>query len=259
VVALNLGSGVVNQLQVSPTVSVASNSHGSIVAAAVETWTRQGVGPPLGASLLAGWPGTATSYWFPDVPTGSGSVTTMSLSNPNAVPATVTVDVTLSPFTISPFTATVGAGSVAVLVISPNSRIPAAGSASLHIVSSEPVSAMAVMTVNHRQGKFFASPAASATAQVIVDPYASGFRGGAIVSTGTSPAEVSATSFAPARGESTLTVTPAGGEAHQLSARSLASWRGAMTVLTSSAPFAVAFTNAALPAGVLVVEGSGAR
>jgi hypothetical protein len=259
VVALDLGTQIVNQLGVSPTVSVAPGSHGSIVATAVETWTRLGIGPPLGASLVAGWPGAGTSYWFPDVPTGGGSITTLAVSNPGATPVNVSVEVTLTPFTISPFTVAVGANAVAQLVISPNSRIPEAGAASLHVTANGPIAATAFMTVNGRQGKWFASPAASGRAQVIVDPYGAGSRGGAIVSTGASVATVTLTSFAPARSESTLVVSAPAGAAHQLAARSLVGLRGAMTVLSSSAPFAVALTDAAQPAGVRVVEGSGAR
>jgi hypothetical protein len=250
-VALDLGRQIVNLASVAPTLTVARG--GRVVATAVETWATSS----HGASLVAGWPGSAERLTFPDVPTNGASAVTLAVANTSSSPAHLTVDVTLSPYQVSPFEFDVPANSIDSVPISPTSRVPAAGAATLRVHASVPVIATAVLFAAHSSGVWIVSPSVFARTQIVDDIGGGGLSEGTLVATSTG-ATVTITSHGPSAGGSqTVTISPS--SIKSLSRRDLHGFAGGFTVLSADQPVAFAATGVGLVSRVAIVGTSGGR
>jgi len=128
-VQLDLAKVVVNASNVAVRVNVL---RGSVVVVGVQ---RSG----HVVSLDPGATDTTTQSWFARVTTAKGAIAQLRLANPGSQAANVTVNVTLAPFTVAPLTLTVAPYTNGVIVLTPNSAIPAAGYATVSMTSSQPL------------------------------------------------------------------------------------------------------------------------
>ncbi len=93
------------------------------------------------ASMNYGTSALASAGTFPMVTTANNAVAEVRVANPGPATATVTVMVTLRKFNIAPQSTVVAAYHSAMITITPNTAIPAAGEASLTLTSDQPVDA----------------------------------------------------------------------------------------------------------------------
>ena len=96
------------------------------------------------SSVNAGTSVLSTNGTFPLVTTSQGAVAQVRVANPGPAPATVTIKVKVGKFLVAPQSTSVAPYSSSVVVITPNTAIPAAGEASLTMTSSKPVDATLV-------------------------------------------------------------------------------------------------------------------
>jgi hypothetical protein len=134
-VAVNLASQIVDTSNVGVHVNVL---RGAVAIVGVQTSANT-------ASFNVGQGSLSTSAAFPLVTTSANTRAQVRVANPNDVAASVTVAVALGSYQIAPESVEIPAYASGVVIITPNSAIPAAGFASLTLSSSEPVaSALAV-------------------------------------------------------------------------------------------------------------------
>ena len=137
--ALNLGDEIVATQNFGAQVSVL---RGSLVVVGDQiSGTTSSLN--YGTSLLAS---TGT---FPLVTTANKALAQVRIANPGPAAATVTLTVNVGKFKVAPQSKTVAAYHSAMIIITPNTAIPAAGEASLVMTSNEPVDAtLATGTTN---------------------------------------------------------------------------------------------------------------
>lgn len=128
---------------------------------------------------------------FPRVTTSNGAQAQIRISNPGAVPATVTLKVALAPYKVSPLNSTIAPFSSGLLVITPNPAIPAAGYASVQLTSSQPV--VTALLTGSASGTSLAASGATASNYVIADVYGQGFDAAALTNVSSRPINVVAT------------------------------------------------------------------
>ncbi len=126
---LNLGSQIVNMVNVGVRVNVLRGS--------LDIVGVQQSGSTVSFNVGVAQP--ATSALFPQITTANGAVAQVRVSNPGALPATVSFNVGLAPFHIPVQSLTVAPYSSAVETITPNPVIPAHGYASVRLSSNVPV------------------------------------------------------------------------------------------------------------------------
>ena len=191
---LNLGSQIVNASNVGVAISVV---RGSLDVVGVQK-SGDVVSLDPGSTVAAG------ESWFPRVTTVGHSVVQLRIANPNSQPATVTLTIDLSPFRVAPQTVTVPAYSSSDVAITPNSAIPEAGYASVHVNSSAPViSSLATGT----SAGLRLSPAGSPTDRYLVADFAgTGFNSATITNTLSRTVGVTFTTVA-SSGTPSVTVT----------------------------------------------------
>lgn len=90
-------------------------------------------------SFNAGVLALATTVWFPRVTTVLGASAQLRITNTNSLPVDLSASVTLANFQIAPQTLTLAPYASGVIVITPNSAIPAAGYATVTLRASRPV------------------------------------------------------------------------------------------------------------------------
>jgi hypothetical protein len=90
-------------------------------------------------SLNRGISGPSTTAWFPNVTTAQSATAQIRVANPNAIPAQVTIAVSLGSYHLASQNTTVAPYSTGLVTITPNPAIPNAGYANLTLHSNEPV------------------------------------------------------------------------------------------------------------------------
>lgn len=128
-VELNLGTQIVNTTNVGVHVHVL---RGSLVIIGVQQSGST-------VSLNSGSSSPLSSALFPQVTTEQGATAQIRLSNPGPVAAQVTLGVRLTTFHIANQSVSVPAYGTALVTLTPNPAIPAAGYATVALHSSEPV------------------------------------------------------------------------------------------------------------------------
>lgn len=126
---INLGTQVVNIDNVGVGIDVL---RGSLVVVGVQDSNGT-------ISLNRGISGPSTTAWFPNVTTAQSATAQIRVANPNALPAQVTIAVSLSSYHLASQSTTVAPYSTGLVTITPNPAIPNAGYANLTLHSSEPV------------------------------------------------------------------------------------------------------------------------
>ena len=206
-------------------------------------------------SFVTGVGTPANSLWFPQVTTVKGALAQLRVANPNDRPADVTVDVTLGQFKVVPRTLTVRAYASALLSITPNSAIPAAGFASLALRSSQPV--VVTLAAGTTSGLGLSSPAMPSRAFLMSDYSGRGFCSETVTNTSSRPLNVSFTRIA-LNGQTSVSGSAqvaAGATSAVLSLfRAIKNLRGATLLITAPrGALVVATTLPSTPAGVEVV------
>jgi hypothetical protein len=126
---IDLGTEVVNTPNVGVRLKV---SRGSIDVVGVQDSNGT-------LSYEQGLTNAASDVWYPNVTTVNKATAGLSVMNPSAETANVSVDIKLGSFKIAPQTLTVLPYSTGTLSINPNSAIPADGYANLTLKSSQPI------------------------------------------------------------------------------------------------------------------------
>ncbi len=129
VTEISLARSVVNTSNVGVAVTV---SRGSLVIVGVQD-SRGTISFDQGARAAA------TESWFSDVTTAASALAQIRVTNPNDVPTSVTVSLTLGHYAIPAQTINVNAYSTGLVSVTPNPAIPAAGYAAVTVASREPV------------------------------------------------------------------------------------------------------------------------
>lgn len=132
----------------------------------------------------------ATSILWPRVTTANGALAQIRVANPSPRPATVTLHVTLKPYSLSPMVETVRAYSSTSFTITPDSAIPAAGYASVRLTSNEPV--IAALATGSSAGTWLSAPGVVAANFLAIDLYGQGFDAVALTNVSTRPLRVEA-------------------------------------------------------------------
>jgi hypothetical protein len=126
---INLGTEVVNTPNVGVRLKVV---RGSLDVVGVEDSNGT-------LSYEQGLSNAARNVWYPNVTTVNNATAQLSVMNPSAQTANVSVDIKLGSFKIAPQTLTVLPYSTGALTITPNSAIPVDGYANITLTSSQPV------------------------------------------------------------------------------------------------------------------------
>lgn len=211
-------------------------------------------------SLDQGSTTPSSSAWFPNVTTATAATAALRVANPGDRPATVTVAVDLGAYRVRDQVVTVAPFSSGVVVITPNSAIPAAGYADLTLRSSEPVVAdLATGTASGSATSVaLVAPVAPDNAFLVYNFTSLGFDAATVTNTSSRAVKISVADDA----EGSTTVSVAGGvtlAAH--ATMSLAatepdlktSSKDAYLVSTTRPVIVVGLTLPSRPAGVNVV------
>jgi hypothetical protein len=158
-VALNINNQIVNAAQLALAVRAVQ---GTVVPVATESWTT----PQAGAAVVGGG-GPAATSWFPSVPTGPGDQSNVVLANFSIQPITATLSVKLPPYVISPFVVTVPAESIQSVTISPATRVPAVGHATVIVSSHHALVATLLTSYVGTSDHWLTAPAQPGTAQMV--------------------------------------------------------------------------------------------
>ena len=179
VLTFNLGAQIVATENFGVQVSVL---RGSLVA--VGDQISKGV-----ASFNAGTTLLTSSATLPLVTTANQAMAQVRFANPGPAPATVTLDVKLGKFKVAPQTTEVGAYRSAMIVITPNTAIPAAGEATIVMKSTQPVDAT---VVTGTQDGLTSSPVGTPAARVVLaDVTGGGFDRAVVTNVASTATEVS--------------------------------------------------------------------
>lgn len=123
-VTLNLSNYIVEATDISAAINVL---RGRVVSTGMQIDGRNG-------SLLLGQEETATTQWYPAVPTDDAENVTLNVFNPRATSADIRIALDIPGYSIAPLRVTVPSGSSHHVVV-PNSRIPSSGLASIKVTS----------------------------------------------------------------------------------------------------------------------------
>ena len=245
-VELNLGTPIVNSSNIGVHVRVV---RGSIAVVGVQ---RSG-------HVVSFDPGSTTiasSAWFPRVTTVARAVSEIRLANPGSLPANVTVNISLSPFTVASETVTVAPFSSGDIVLSPNSAIPAAGYANVTVKSSAPV--IASLATGTSSGIALSPSQTPSTTFLLSDFSGKGFDAATITNTTSHPISVIMSTI-PAKGVASIssTVRLAGATTSDILGvfNGVTSLTTATILVTTSRPtLLLTATLPTIPVGVTVVS-----
>jgi len=115
----------------------------------------------------------ATTGTFPLVTTANTATSEVRVANPSASAATVKFTVKLAKFTVAPQSTTIAPYHSALITITPNTAIPAAGEASLTMTSTQPVDA--TLATGTSNGLSFSPLGTPASRVVLADVTGAGF------------------------------------------------------------------------------------
>ncbi len=183
-VEINLGAQIVNTDNVGVGVSVV---RGAVAILGVQ---RSGAM----TSFTTGSTSATTRAWFPQVTTAAAARAEVRLTNPSALPADVTVEVSLGSFHVAPRTVTVAPQSTGVVTITPNPAIPAAGFASLRVSASQPV--VAALATGSAAGFSLSAPTGPRREFLVSDFSGRGFATATLTNVSARPLAVSLVALA---------------------------------------------------------------
>jgi hypothetical protein len=220
-VELNLGTQIVS----TPNVGV----HVRVVRGTLDI-----VGVQLSGSTVSLNPGLAsasTTALFPRVTTANRASAQIRIANPGPNTADVTLDVGLPPYDIKPQTVTVRPYRSAVVSITPNHAIPAAGYAVVQLKSSEPV--FSALATGRGSGVALSSPGTTQSEFLIGDFAGSGFEAAAV--TNVSPQSI-LLRFTNLQNHSSATAQLGGGATQSIEALYPAAMHGNFVLVAASRP-----------------------
>lgn len=195
-----------------------------------------------------------TSVLFPRVTTANGALAEVRVANPGSKSATVTLRVTLKPYTVSPLVETVRPYSSMLIKVTPNPAIPAAGYASVQLTSNEPV--IAGLATGDPRGVWLSAPGIVAANFLAADVYGVGFDSVALSNVSTRAIDVEAlVTDSPGLSPTSHTATIPADSTSEFSTLFGESLTKKVVALHASAPtLQVTLTLATLPAGGVVFE-----
>ena len=207
-------------------------------------------------SLDPGASAATTHAWFPSVTTARLALAQVRLANPGSQPADVTLRVALSSYHVPAQSVTVAPYSSGVVVITPNSAIPAAGYAAITLTSSRRV--VASLATGTTSGLALSPAPASAGAFLVSDFTGEGFDAATVTNTSHQGVTVNFTTLgsATSKGVSgSVRVDPGATESILSAFSALSSLTGVRLYVTAAKPaIVVTLTLPTKPAGTLVVE-----
>ncbi|NNN00953.1 MAG: hypothetical protein HKL86_03885 [Acidimicrobiaceae bacterium] len=195
-----------------------------------------------------------TDVQLPRVTTANSALAQVLISNPGAVAATVRLRVTLAPYKVNPLVATIGAFSTGVIAITPNPTIPAAGYASVHLTSNQPVSV--ALATGVASGTSLSSVGVTSKSYVIDDVYGHGYDASALTNVSTRRLTVVAT-FLRGAGQAPVSrsATLQGDTTQGFQSLFGQSLKGVNVILRSSQPsLQVTLTLPTKPTGTILIE-----
>ena len=142
------------------------------------------VGVQLSGSTVSLNPGLAsasTTAQYPLVTTASKAIAQIRIANPGPDSADVTLNVGLAPYSIAPQTVTVEPYKSAMVSITPNPAIPAAGYADVQLQSSAPV--FSSLATGRGSGVTLSSPGTAESEFLIGDFAGTGFDAASVTNT----------------------------------------------------------------------------
>ncbi|NNN08837.1 MAG: hypothetical protein HKL85_06535 [Acidimicrobiaceae bacterium] len=178
VLTLDLGSAIVATQNFGVQVNVL---RGSLVIVGDQI-SRDTSSLNYGTSLLA------TSGTFPLVTTAKGSVAQVRIANPGPAPAKVTFTVKIKKFVVAPQSVAVAPYSSAMVSVTPNTAIPAAGEASLTMTSTQPVDA--TLATGTKNGLTLSPMGVAMSRAVLSDVTGGGFAQATVTNTSNAPTTV---------------------------------------------------------------------
>jgi hypothetical protein len=169
--ALNLGAQIVNTDNVGVHVKVLRGSIDIVGTQATNLVT----------SFNAGSTQASKKIMFAKVTTVSGALAQLRVFNMSNLPADVTAHVTLGGFKIAPESLTVAPYTSGVVIITPNSAIPAAGYAVVTLNSNVPIAA--ALATGTTAGLYLAAPVVASNEFLISDFSGQGFDAASLTNT----------------------------------------------------------------------------
>jgi len=242
--ALNLGAQIVNTDNVGVHVKVLRGSIDIVGTQATNLVT----------SFNAGSPQMSKTLWFPRVTTVTGALAQLRVFNMSSQPADVTANVSLGNFKIAPESVTVAPYDSGVVVITPNSAIPAAGYAAVKLTSNEPIAA--ALATGTTAGLALAAPVDASNEFIISDFSGQGFDAATLTNTSKSSIKVTFTVVGSAAAATASTQLNGSTTTDLLGVFSgLSTLKGQTLMITSSRPtLVVSTTLPSKPAGITVVN-----
>ena len=208
------------------------------------------------ASFNYGSPVLATTGIFPLVTTANRAIAQVRIANPGPAPATVTFKVKLGKFKVAPQSTELRPYQSAMVVITPNTAIPAAGEASLTMSATQAVDATLVTgTLDGLTSSPLGSPVSRA---VLADVTGGGFDRAVLTNVSDATTEVSWTLRHHGTLTSSGTTSLASGASASLGVLlgGRQKLQGSTLVLASATPsLVVSATLSTSPAGVVLTSG----
>ena len=244
-VAVNLASQIVDTANVGVHVNVL---RGAVTVVGVQTSAGT-------VSFNVGQDGLATSDAFPLVTTAANTRAQVRVANPNDVPASVTVSVSLSQYQIAPESVEIPAYASGVVTISPNPAIPAAGFASLTLTSSEPIATALVVGT---RGLALSAPAPLSGTWLVSDFSGRGFARATLSNASHQPVSIHATNVANSVSSSATLAAGTTADLRTLMP-SLSKLQGLTLLVTSDRPVRVTTILPLSPVGPVVASALNGR
>ena len=248
---INLGSAIVDLSDI--------GVHVHVLRGTLDIVGLQQSGPTVSYNTGVAAPTTASI--FPLVTTANNATAQIRFSNPGPTPANVTLKVTLAGYHVANQFVSVPPYRSAVVTITPNSAIPAAGYASVAMTSSQPV--IAALATGTGRDVALSAPGSPESKYLVGDFTRRGFDAATL--TNTSPRAISVTITRESNGGSTSIGVPfrlAGDTTESISSAdpALQNLRGTLLIVSSSRPtLIVTLTLPTKPAGMTVVSGLDGR
>lgn len=243
---INLGKQVVNTSNVGVSVKVL---RGSLEIVGVESSAGT-------VSFEQGVSDASNESWFPNVTTAQSATAEIRVANPSNFAAEVTVNVALSPYTVTPQTLSVSPFSTGVIVITPNPAIPASGYANVTVHSN--VRVVTSLATGTGVSIALSSPQTPSDAFLVRDFTGLGFDAATLTNTSARTITLKTSLFnaaTPSIVTGTSGVKLAGGATETLASLipSIATTHDAVLITASSPTLVVSMTMPSRPKGVNVV------
>jgi hypothetical protein len=252
VLAVTLNPEIVGQRSFAAEVS---SVQGDVVVGTTIAYTNL----PAQTVAVGGTAALAQHFAFPDLPTNNLATSTIALANPTTTSVSVTLRLVLgssllapsSATAIAPFSLTLAPQSIDDVSVSPNSRVPAAGPATVYVRASGAIDAELLTGTSASVLPWYGAPATAATTQVLYSE-GRGFSSVRLVNT-TGSGALATLSVLGTSGSHVVLVP-----AHSVVAvPSGDGARASLLIVRSTVPLFVAGAWAGRLSGVRVVDGSG--